>query len=344
MLYKNNRPPDKLNQKKRLFAALKIKFDHMPDNPVFDIVQRALAEGDTARAINLLSAALQSQPPKTGQAETLRTLRVLEANYNAVRQQEIKGLLDLTDAQRQYSRINDALLAVIADLEAGRKPLLPTDLAPPRQNRKLWVAGGAILLLIGLFAGWYFFGRAKNAAAADCPVFAENAPKIMILPFLNLGKEADTKNFAAGIQGRIQELAIKNNFPLSVKVFSEYDLKNQIPDQVDVLPLGQRCMVDMVVWGAYEPNEKEGAQVKTRFVFPNAMNGKSVKTTGFQNFSNISSLAQTDQLRSLDDAIFSLCGAMAIVMQNDTLAKRWLHKVKNKTGFETEGLKMLEGK
>jgi Effector-associated domain 11 len=309
----------------------------MPDNPVFNIIQKALAEGDTGRAINLLTAALESQPKKEGLAETLRTLRVIEANYNVIRQQEIKGLLDVNDSQRQYSRINDALLAVIGDLEAGRKPVLPADLAPRRPNWKMWVAVGALLLILGFFTGRYLLIN-----DVPCPDFANNAPKIMILPFLNLGNPTDTKNFAAGIQGRIQELGIKNNFPLSVKVLTGYDLKEQIPDQREVMPLGQRCNADMVVWGAYETDEKEGSRVKTRFIFPNATGEQRVNTTGFQNFKSISNLAQADQLRSLDDAIFSLCGAMAIVMNNDTLARKWLEKVKVKSAFDQAGLEMLK--
>ena len=62
----------------------------MNSNPVFNSVQQLLSQGDTGQALQVLIAFLEKDASRP---DILRTLRVVEANYTAARQQEIKGII-----------------------------------------------------------------------------------------------------------------------------------------------------------------------------------------------------------------------------------------------------------
>jgi hypothetical protein len=57
---------------------------------------------------------------------------------------------------------------------------------------------------------------------------------------------------------------------------------------------------------------------------------------------DVTSLQKGTMLKSLDDAIFSLCGVIALREGNNALAKKWLEKVGKKEQMDMEVLKALE--
>lgn len=79
----------------------------MPAHAIFESVRQQLQQGETGGALDTLIKYLESEGKQT---ELLRTLRVVQANYNAAKQQELKGILAFQEAQREYSKVNDALL------------------------------------------------------------------------------------------------------------------------------------------------------------------------------------------------------------------------------------------
>src|SRR6218665_2592732 len=97
-----------------------------------------LRQGDTGSALETLRLFLEENSRRFPDA--LRTLQVLQANYAAARQQEQKGILSFQEAQREYSRINDALLTVADDLENGRS----RGVSPGQtRRRRTWLILGA---------------------------------------------------------------------------------------------------------------------------------------------------------------------------------------------------------
>lgn len=123
-------------------------------------IREYLSRGETGDALRALIALLE--PDKRYRNNLLRIARLNEADYNVVRQKELKGLLSFPEAQREYTRLNDALLAVLDELEEGR---LPTGTTAPGKRRYLpWIAG--VIVVLATIAGSRQYLRYQAEAAA----------------------------------------------------------------------------------------------------------------------------------------------------------------------------------
>jgi len=156
----------------------------MNDHPVFDSARELLSQGDTGRALKTLIAHLEQDG---SQPDYLRSLRLIEANFNAVRQQEIKGILDFSDAKKEYARTTDALLTIIEALQSGQVPSIGfsgTGDGRRKQPAVVWLLGGGILLLVGIVIGMWHWNREKppqepEPSQLQCPKFQPEGFKIM---------------------------------------------------------------------------------------------------------------------------------------------------------------------
>ena len=303
----------------------------MQHHPTFDAAREALRQGDTAKALELVIAHLEADRQH---ADTVRTLRVVEANYNAARQQELKGILAFGEAQREYNKVNDNLLAVLDALASGKAPVLPGGKIPLSSRWPILLGIG--LLALGLLAGaWWLLRKNKEP---ECPTFRGPGLKVMILPFQNIGQSSKDGKPEVSIQKLIRERAGNNQFPLAVEVMTDYDAAQANLDVYDAKPLGKTCNADMVIWGDYE-YASDSIQVDTRFAFvgPEGRSGG----LGAQAFSSIANIRAGRMNKSLDDAVFSLCAIMAIADKRLPLAKKWLDKVKQKDALDTQALEKL---
>lgn len=276
-------------------------------------IRELLSQGETGKALEVFIALLE----KDGRFKEnlLRTLRVSEANYNAVRQQELKGILPFQEAQREYSRVNDTILAVLDDVEAGR---VPTGPAAQRPNRTVLFAGaGIVLLLLVVFAVLKL--RKKEP---ECPGFEDkSALHILVLPFDNIGdKEARPELL---IQGNIQSLTEKAKIPVEVKTASERIKSDALSQKAG--ELGRECNADLVIYGQYKAFEKDSIRVKMGFRF--LKHNGPMSSGPFRTFADITEIQPT---RDLEDAIFSLCSMIAIRNRNWEFAQRWMNKIRNK--------------
>jgi hypothetical protein len=296
----------------------------MISKSVFDNARELLSQGDTGQALDNLIAALEGSG---GQPEALRTLRVVEANYNTARQKEQKGILSFPDAQRAYSQANDAILGVLDDLAAGRKPV-----ASAPVSRRVWFVGGGALLLVGVLLGWWLMRPPADVALKKtdskepaCPTFEPQKFRVMLLPFQKLGG-ADSRP-AASIQTRIRDLTARNDLPTDVEILLDKKFEESTPDIEEARRLGKQCEADLVVWGQYEGFGGDSVAVDVRYVFTEMPEWAG--RTEFQGFRGVAALqsGKSEALRSLDDAIFSLCSAMAIHAGRLELAEKWMGKL-----------------
>lgn len=281
------------------------------------VIRELLRRGETGKALETLIGLLEKD--STFKDNLLRTLRVAEASYNAVRQQELKGILSFQEAQREYSRVTDTLLAVLDDFEAGKVPVTAAVATPGRQ-RMLYVAGGALLLLIAAFAWWKLRGKPMG-----CPEFTNKAAlHVLIVPFDNLGgREAKP---ALLIQDNIQTLTAKANIPAEVK-FSTREMTGDYSQNAE--ELGRRCKADLVIYGKYKAFDKDSIRVKMGFRF---LKGAGLAGSGpFMTFRDITEVQPT---RDLQDAVFSLCAMIAARDRNWPVAKRWMEKIREKDEAE----------
>lgn len=314
----------------------------MNNHPVFDSARELLSQGDTGKALKMLIAHLVKDG---SQSDYLRSLRLIEANFNAVRQQEIKGILDFSEAKREYARANDALLTIIEALVSGQTPsvgLSGTGDGRRRQSGLVWLLGGGVLLLIGIVVGMWAWQSEKPApqpktSQVQCPKFQPEGFKIMVLEFQKLGGE-DSKP-ELGIQTRIRDLTQKNQMITDVRILPAISFDNSTPDLREATELGAVCAADMVIWGQYEKSENAlVVDIRYSFTDPAWPPGKSMQT-----FSNVSAL-KSDQMRidNLDEAVFRLCTALALHQNRIDLAEKWLNRLESPNEREKQWKKVLK--
>ncbi|MBK6995271.1 MAG: hypothetical protein IPH31_10210 [Lewinellaceae bacterium] len=318
----------------------------MNSNPIFESVRELISQGDADQALQVLIGFLEKDG---SQPETLRTLRVVEANYRAARKQEAKGILDFSDAQREYAKTNDFLVSVVDDLITGRKPS-PSFAGTGDGGRKNallpWLIGGGILIVLGILAGIWLSGASKQqevqktaaeTESQQCPKFRQEGFKVMVLEFQKLSGE-DSKP-ELGIQSRIRDLTERNKINVDVKVLSEEAFGGNTPDLQDAKGLGNQCMADMVIWGEYE-KAQDSIEVDIRYAFTNS---EWPAGTASQTFKNISEIkADRMKINDLDEAVFRLCTALALHEDRMDLAEKWINKLKKPNPREAEWKKMLK--
>ncbi|MCK6693344.1 MAG: hypothetical protein L6Q97_14765 [Thermoanaerobaculia bacterium] len=289
------------------------------------VIRELLRRGETGKALETLIGLLEKD--SVYKDNLLRTLRVAEASYNAVRQQELKGILSFQEAQREYSRVTDTLLAVLDDFEAGKVPATAA-VSTPGSRRMIYLAGGVFLLLVAVFAWWKLRDK-----PVGCPEFSrKDALHILIVPFDNLGgREAKP---ALLIQDNIQTLTAKANIPAEVK-FSTREMTGDYSQNAE--EIGRRCKADLVIYGKYKAFDKDSIRVKMGFRF---LKGAGLAGSGpFMTFRDITEVQPT---RDLQDAVFSLCAMIAVRDRNWQFAKRWMEKIKDKDEAESRMVAWLD--
>jgi hypothetical protein len=307
-------------------------------SPLLTTAREQLGRGDTGQAIQILMTALEHSALKTTVLE--RTLRVVEANYNAVRQQELKGILTFAEAQREYNRLNDTLLSLLDDLSAGRAPAEPVE--PGRPATRWWLIGGAAALLVLAIAAVFVLwrpGRARRAANAanpiaaapdECPRFSQrDTLRVLVLPFQSVNQQEANPELL--LQRAIRTRSQANQFPVDIEVFGGQLQKNSFPDINKAREYGRRCQADLVVWGIYESADK-AIDIDISYTFLGGQ-GRS-GDTGFQRFPALRELRTGRIHKNFEDAVFSLCAVMAVSENNPQLAAKWLAKIKNKDARE----------
>lgn len=286
----------------------------MQTPPFIHAAREHLREREIAKVLQALLAGLENDPRFEG-AE--RTLRVLESNFASVRQQEQRGILSFDEAQRAYNKVVDGILSVMDDVEAGR--VSPPAAPPPvQQKRWVWLAlGGAVLGI--LVAAAFFFNRNKP----DCPAFeADKKVKILVLPFQNVG--TGQAKPALILQNRIRELTLKNNLSATVGILRNYDADKENPSPADATRLCAKCRAELVIWGQYSVGaDSSRVAIQYKFLSDGREGGTEVLA-----FKDITALQGGRMVKGLDDAIFSLCGMIAMREQRWDLAEKWLEKVR----------------
>jgi hypothetical protein len=300
----------------------------MNHSPVLDTVQELLSQGDTGKALQVLIQLLEQAG---NQSEYLRTLRVVEANFNAARQQEQKGILDFGEARRIYAKSNDAILSVLEDLKAGRNKREPEENS--KFTRKLTLILGIITLIFLALAAWNNYRKNTPGRLGDsaCPEFRSKGFKVMVLEFQKLSGE-DSKP-ELGIKTRIQDLTTKNNMDTDVRILPAKAFDNATPDQQQALELANQCQADMVIWGDYEKlADSINVDIRYSLADSNWPPGAAIQT-----FKNISEL-KSDRMKisNLDEAVFRLCTVMALHENKLDLAQKWLNKIQHPTQRELE--------
>lgn len=285
----------------------------MENSANIESVRALLAQGETGKAIEQFVPLLEKDERFKG--NLLRILRVAEANFNAVRQQELKGILSFQEVQREYSKVNDTLLNILDDFEAGRVPMSAAAQGGHRRQRLMMVLGGGVLLSVVAF----LFLQKNNS---DCPKFEEaQALHVIIFPFEKLaGPDVRPE---PRIRDDIQELTKKGGFPAEARIGNADD-PNGVSSQ-DAERRARACAADLVIFGQYQAFEKDSVRVRMGFKF--LKKGGATFNAPFETFRDVTAVQPA---RDLKDAVFSLCAMIAIENKNWEFAKRWMGRIKEK--------------
>ncbi len=290
----------------------------MSKHPQYEQLQALIASGQTKKVFNRLRSEKLN-------AATSQALTVLEASYNDLQQAKIKGTLPYAELQLRKNQINDKLLALLREGLSDA----PTTLAGNRLL-KIGIPIAAILLLGGLL-GWFFLWPSY-----DCPVFRSSANnKILILPFENVADRPAKPQVS--LRNRINQLTEKNNLS------TDAQLGQAIADanKNDALAAAKKCSANVVVWGNYSSGQ-DSFRVVLQYYFlekPQWDNPGQLVT-----LKDVTGLQTGTMLKSLDDAIFSLCGVIALREGNNAIAKKWFDKVVGQEPLDKDMLEAIQKK
>lgn len=226
--------------------------------------------GDTGEAINLLLDELVSSVGAS--AGALKAVRLIQAEYNRLREEQIQNTIDAAAAEARLNAINKRLLDILDTPVALQQP--PTG----KKAVRIGIISGGVLLLA--FLAWKVIpwetppipppSHQEEPAQPlfACPAFDANYQlKITLLPFLNLSSKEDVA-IHFGLQDEINALLRQLMYPGQAKVASGDPEKNYLTFEDAEILRGQ-CDADMVVWGKYSSQGvTEDELLDVRFVSP----------------------------------------------------------------------------
>lgn len=276
-------------------------------------VSEHIRAGKTAAAF----AYLREQPLD---AASLRGLAVLEADFVELQRADAKGVLTYPEKQVRLNQIHDRLLRLLDAHESPERAV---------QRRRWWLAL-PLVLLIGTGLWWLWPGR----GGYTCPEFPSAiSRRILVLPFENIGGQEAKPQVV--LLNRINELTQKNGLPAIARLGAARE--GLTLDQAPAL--GEQCGASLVVWGTYSGGT-DSLRVVLQYCF-----------TDFADWNNagelialkdVTALYRGSMVKSLDDAILSLCGLLAVREGERALAVKWFEKVREKEAADQQVLQRLQ--
>ncbi len=225
--------------------------------------------GDTDKAIDLFLDELIASGGAS--ASTLKAVRLIEAEYNRLREDQLQNTIDSGTAEARLNAINKRLLDLLDSPSALQRS------APKKRAVQIGAISGGVLLLA--FLAWRLIPRETppppppkeediDQPLFACPVFdPAKELKITLLPFLNLSSKEDVP-VHVGLLDEMNELLRRMNYPGQAKVAIGDPEKNYLTFE-DAEVLRGQCLADMVVWGKYTSQGLDKDELlDVRFVSP----------------------------------------------------------------------------
>ena len=287
------------------------------DNPsIYQQVNDFIQAGNTEAVFSFLEGQELT-------ASLSKALTIIEAEFRELEESELKGTLDIQDIQVRKNQIHDKLLT-LAEKAERKQRTSKTD------GRLLWIGILVVLLSGAGIIAWSFF----KGDTYDCPDYPQRVKnKILIFPFENVGN-VDAKPQIV-LRDRINQLATE--FDLSSSALVGNQVENLSIDKVPTV--AERCDANVLIWGTYSLSN-DSLRMVLQYVF-----------TEFPEWNNlgevvalkdVTGLQNGRMVKSLDDAVLSLCGVIAARKGDATLTKRWLRSVKEKETLDRKVLDKLD--
>lgn len=243
-------------------------------------IKRLAADAQPAKALERLLALTEQLPGY--EALHSHALQV-QSQYKKAERDAVMGIIDDNQSKLNYNRTIHQILALVQDLEAGRRQP-KTESAPLAQDKPgtTILKWGSLLLIVLLLAfGWWWWGQSQEGtsqtedqvsqtdAPADspCPAFpAEEGFRILLLPFQELNQKGNRPHLAIG--SRLGQLKERYGIACGIRYYDldPNDLNAYPATTADATQIGSNCQAQLIIWGSTE-QAQDRAIVQTQYRF-----------------------------------------------------------------------------
>ena len=288
----------------------------MEKSELIGTIQELIGNSDTAAALETLISFLEGEP----KYKALLKVAISQKAYHQ-RTIEQASLDQITDevAEVRYNNINQSILKLAGDLEAGRlRPSVPDTVAnTPGFKLQKWQLILLAILVLVISLGVFFYIK-TNSNRVSCPDFLKDSElNVLVLPYTKIGVDDDGTEVS--IRDRLQKKCRENSLSASIRFFDRYfEQKNaQIPSFENVDNIGQSCNSELVIWGLAEKSTDQ-YELVTNFKYLGAqtnLNYQQIQTEGealVDTVATISSILKEGSItREVEDLILMLFGIVA---------------------------------
>ncbi len=232
----------------------------------FAELKQLISQSKTRQALDSLAAQLFGTQHTAYQNELI----LISNNLKQLERAKRIDILNFQDYTTKANQINESLLSLINNLEAGKK-------LKPSKQIKLFPFWKIALLLAGLFmvvlgvigGGVYYLLNQSDEGPQEsdwvCPDFKEDARfKVLVLPFHDhLPDELPTAPHKS-ITSHLNAFCSSKNMDAQVSRLQNDGQVSALAEESETAPYIEKCSPDMVIWGRIGMNQKQLA-VSTRF-------------------------------------------------------------------------------
>lgn len=231
-------------------------------------VRELIGRADLGAALERLGAWLEAQGTER---EAMQELLHISAKYEKARRDEAEDLVTHEQTRQSYNLANKHLLALLEDIEQGRKPSAASTAKP----RKWLLPAVATAVLLSLGALLYVLvlkpaPPSEGIAEEACPVFsARSVFNVLVLPFLSLTQ--DKASIHVVVRDRLNEFSGKQRLLAEASIYKkDFEDESEYPSRYEEAEtIGSGCNARLVIWGTYERRSNGTNEILTRYKFLN---------------------------------------------------------------------------
>ena len=273
--------------------------------PDKQLVQQLIQEGKTQDAIDALKKLAPGEAIK-------KTLLIIEAEFNTLQKEHLKGLIDLDQKQVRTNRIHDKLLSLLEEKSSTASA----------SNRKVLY----YLIPLLLIAAAVIVFQLSGSDSRQCPEFDEGVTnKILLIPFENLRGTVAQPHLV--LRNKIEELVKDHNLSTSIKIG---DL--QTPSIFDAPNVARACGANVIIWGGYSNSDSIRLTLNYNFLDDPDWDLLNELIT----LKDVTHLQEGEVLKDLEDSVMWLCSIIALRQNKPEKTQKWLNKIKEKEDFFDE--------
>lgn len=306
-----------------LFSSISLRFSsetasskstYLTREKLHQTIQALIADGNTKEVFSFLRK--QDLP-----AQQSATIALIEAEFNELQKSSLKGVISFQEERLAKNKINDKLLSLY---QAEGSTIHPPN---KTSNLSRLLVGVLLLAFAGGLIWW--FGSVQHT----CPSFPKEVRnKIIIMPFENVaGGVAKPQTV---LIDRINQLAHKNNLSTVAGLGASKDVNRR-----NASLIAQNCKANVIIWGTY--SSSDSLRINLNYHFSN--DPQKNKIGNLIEVKDVMDLLRQGKiLKTQDDAILALCGVIAMREGNQSIAKKWFEKLKEKEEMDRQLLDALQ--